>query len=366
MPGAPSRDRATTKGGLKLDGTQVLWVETVTARAILNWYEAHPRAKALSGVMEAMTLLDAASGGCLPARKPLEFLTLLEKPLSSWFAAGTDEALVADGAPSAACHDLAAEGGHDPEAEVVQARVNDARHAFAMRKKGEDEYRRFRRFLVSNGHAAEFDIVRALMGSALSFDDLYEEIPGQCILETSRKPTFLPCPRCTWPMLRRAELLQCEAIACQLQGARYLIEKGELSRLGSMGLPIAVEAAGRFRLRRGPWRYTLYPGLAELELYSQLEGLKGVRCELWPGHDRYDLNVHAGGRTIHVDVKDWCSPRALAERLSGREPDQEIWIVIPDARTRQVPVLEELCRGMRWRFSTIAKFVSFVKQVVNP
>lgn len=336
----------------------------LTARALIAWHSPGNRGDALTGLMAAMSALARAARGDLPARKPHELLALVAQPLSSWLPSDSDDMLIDAGAPSSYCYDLDAEAGPDPAAELAQARVGESRASFALRQEGEREYRAFRKFLTTHGHARRIDAIRAISPSGLGLGELYEEVPSDCRADRDGVAAFFPCPCCTWPMRVERVLVECASPRCRAEGARYrlLDEKGALTPLGARSAVQPVPLDDRVRLRRGVWRYTLLPGLTELSIAGRLECLEGVEVALWPQRDRYDLHVRCQDGEWRVDVKDWSDPVALARRLLARPAGEEFWIVVPDERQRQIPVLEERCRGGKWRFTTASELVRTVER----
>lgn len=274
------------------------------------------------------------------------------------------EPLVEGGAPTSYCLDLVAESGVDAEAEVVQGRVGAARDRFRVRADGEREYRDFRSFLVMHATASQEEAERALLISGLSVGELYEPLPVGCLSGSGEGQVFHPCPRCGWPMVNRDGRVECQSSECRSEGARFEFHLGRLRPLGASAVPAPRPAAGMLRLRRGAWRYTVLPGLAELALERQLKALPGTVVQLWPRHDRFDLVVEHGGRCWFVDVKDWSSPAALARHLDDRERDVTLDVVVPDARERHVRILRDQCPDPSLRFHSLSSFVEVVRNAI--
>src|SRR5947199_10415775 len=96
-----------------------------------------------------------ANGVKLPARTVGEFLALMRGP-TEWLPGVTGPPLADEAGPSEFAEDIVAETGGpnaEAEAEVVQARVGDARRVFATRANGDVAYRTFRRFIIEHGNA---------------------------------------------------------------------------------------------------------------------------------------------------------------------------------------------------------------------
>lgn len=331
------------------------------ANAATAWFGEAPRVEALATVMHAMSLVGRVAPDLL-ARKPHEFIEVLRLPLAEWLGGGEDELLVEHDRPTSYCVDLVDEAGDDPAAELAQARVGASRAIFALRDDGDRGYRAFRLFLATHGHPRRLEAMRGVAASSVDLADLYEVIPGDCRFLHDGEECLIACPRCSWPMRVDATNVECASSACRADGARYRRQPSGLVPLGSRTAPIPIAIADRVRLRRGVWRYTLLPGLVELDLARRLEAIAGTAVELWPQRDRYDLLVHRGDRTWRVDVKDWSSPVSLARSLQRRGVEDGVWIVIPEHRARHVDILADRCCDLRCRFATVRTFIEDVEQ----
>ncbi|MEK8144240.1 hypothetical protein NKH18_27380 [Streptomyces sp. M10(2022)] len=80
--------------------------------------------------------------------------------------------------------------------------------------------------------------------------------------------------------------------------------------------------------------------------------------KLWPGLDAYDLLVEAGPKRakkvpFKVDVKDYTSAATLAKLIHAQDGDRggAEWLVVPDYRARQVPLLSGCAKSTAcgWR-----------------
>ncbi|MBU7597379.1 hypothetical protein JGS22_006965 [Streptomyces sp. P38-E01] len=201
--------------------------------------------------------------------------------------------------------------------------------------------------------------------------DLYEDIP----YASTYRGWWFACPVCRWPMriaLRREAGRQIGVATCwhrphQEMGAAYrfrpvqgivppeLLPEPPPPRPSDREsvlwpdlelIPEAKPIEGYKALARGVWRYTCVPGLAELALRDRLVE-RGLKVELWPALDAYDLRVHVGRKRsrkkeqLRVDVKDYTSGTALAQLINAQEGDSggAEWLVVPDHRATQVPLL---------------------------
>jgi hypothetical protein len=114
-------------------------------------------------------------------------------------------------------------------------------------------------------------------------------------------------------------------------------------------------------LRRGIWRYTVLPGLIEIELQDRLERHDNVQTTLWPKLDAYDLRVDTPDESYQVDVKDWTLPRYSIRRLPTRSPDQPtMHIVVPDERADHLTSLNQADQPPGYHVETMTHFVSRV------
>ncbi|MET8037757.1 hypothetical protein [Streptomyces sp. NPDC005345] len=217
--------------------------------------------------------------------------------------------------------------------------------------------------------------------------DFYEEIPYGSV----HHGWWFPCPVCHWPMrltLRKnagtiVGSARCWHAPHADMGAAYLFrptsdEKApellpEPSPARPSGreavlypdtktLPEALPAEGHKALARGIWRYTTVPGLPELALYDQLKE-RGLKVDLWPGLDAYDLLVEVAPKrrkklSFKVDVKDYTSVTTLAKLIHAQEGDKggAKWLVVPDYRARQVPLLSGVCERYGMRAVTASEF----------
>lgn len=330
----------------------------LSARAAQAWSARRP--DALACVMLAMSHAMRATAGRLAARRPHEFIALLSKPTAEWLGVATDEVLLDGGRPSSYALDLIAEAGSEPDAELVQQLVGDARAAFATRADGEGEYRRFREFLVRRGTATRTEVVRALGAPAIDLGKLFEPIASIAIVRRDNAQVFFPCPRCHWPMRWDESRVECSARRCRDAGARFTSAGQELIPLANVAAPSAIPVEGRLQLHRAAWRYTLQPGLIEIDLAEHLRGIPGTEVVLWPQRDLYDLDIRNSGGHWKIDVKDWSSAAALASRLQKRPPPPEVRIVVPDEHRAHLHILAERVASLR--FQTVCELVHEIEQ----
>jgi REase associating with pPIWI_RE len=221
--------------------------------------------------------------------------------------------------------------------------------------------------------------------------DFYEDIPYSSVY----RGWWFPCPICRWPMrlaLRKNAGVVVGSARCRHaphaeMGAAYLFRPPteasapellpEPSPARPTGresvlypdietLPEALPAAGHKALARGIWRYTTVPGLPELALRDRLVE-RGLTVHLWPGLDAYDLLVEAGPKRakkklFKVDIKDYTSAATLAKLVHAQEGDKggADWLVVPDHRAGQVPLLSGVCAKYGMTVATASEFGELV------
>jgi hypothetical protein len=88
---------------------------------------------------------------------------------------------------------------------------------------------------------------------------------------------------------------------------------------------------------------------------------------LWPMSDAYDHRIEVKGPdgTTHVftvDVKDYTHDRVLADSLHRNEGDKggARWLVVPDHRANQLPLLTVTCARYNMKAATMTDFVHTV------
>ncbi|MEU4604460.1 hypothetical protein AB0F43_15880 [Kribbella sp. NPDC023972] len=221
--------------------------------------------------------------------------------------------------------------------------------------------------------------------------DLYQEIS----LDSRYDGWWFPCPICDWPMriaVRRNAGTKVGEARCwhgphAEMGASYhfrlpaagtapvlLPEPAPPRPLGREAalhpdvgtVPEALPVEGHKALARGIWRYTTVPGLPELALYDQLTR-RGLRAFLWPALDSYDLLVEGKSKTgrkwsFKVDVKDYTSARTLGKLIDAQEGDRggADWLVVPDHRASQLPLLSGVAAKYRLKVATASEFGELV------
>lgn len=267
------------------------------------------------------------------------------------------------------------EYGPDPRLEVAQQAVESVRQSLLAksdREKAEAQYRAFRQSLIENPVRPKLEAMTFAKEHGVSLHDLFEvHIPDSCLVSVEGKEVCVPCPRCGYP-LRRQQVdsgrepfrLSCQSPQCANKGAAVDVWKDGRCRVGERGsyeAPPLRDADALVCLRRGIWRYTVLPGLIELELRDRLQRDSDVQVILWPELDAYDLQVETSSQSYQVDVKDWTLPRYSLRRLPPRSPDQPtMYIVVPDDRADHLATLDEADPPPGYHVETMTQFVDRV------
>lgn len=294
-----------------------------------------------------------------------ELVACLEQPVGEWLPRSGMFPLVEEGEPTSLCMDLADEAGASALAEVEQGVIKAVMNNLIGREDEAEAYTRFRRFLVEHAHATEGAASEATQEVGLALSRVYQRIAASSIVQVNGQDAFYPCPRCRWPMVVRGSLVSCHrSPTCLANGARFDLSEEGLVGLGRLSPPNAVAVDGMAALRPGVWRYTVLPGLEELDLAHRLQELPGTTVVLWPNVDDYDLDVVCGEYHWRVDVKDHSSAAGLARHLNEKPVRKQTWIVVPDVRRDQVPVLRRaVAEEANYRFASSSELVRRVRGV---
>jgi hypothetical protein len=294
---------------------------------------------------------------------PNEIVSAFDQPVDDWLPGGGGFALVEDGEPSAICLEIADAAGTSTLAEVEQSVIRTAMTNLNARADRESAYTTFRRFLVENAYASQSSAALAVQRVGLELGRVYGRVPEGSTLPLDGTLVFYPCPRCRWPMAVRGDAVSCHrSIPCLKDGARFVRRGNELLALGRHSPPEAICSAGMAALRPGVWRYTVLPGLVELDLAERLTAIPDVTVALWPDVDAYDLDVQRREVRWRIDVKDHRSALGLARHLAERPCTAPTWIVVPDDHADQVPILRRLVPAEAgYTFASVAQLVRLVR-----
>jgi len=300
----------------------------------------------------------AASGYRQRPESLQEVLAILRAPIGEIFPARVQEdepLLDRQDRPTIRCEEILGESRAFPPhnspgrslqlllLEQAQQRVAEVRSWLKEGRLpgGSWAYTAFRRFLIEHPFTSDLTQLRVEAGQAMPAEvagvlvDLYEEVPNWARDEAGH---VYPCPRCQWPMAIQEDRIACRGPVCWRQGVRFDRTADDLVP-HDWPLPEEVQVwpGGSACVPYGIWRYTVQPGLGELQLARDLQAIP-AEVQLWPELDAYDLRVSRNGRDWFVDVKDWENPVALGQSLvplSGKE----LTIVVPDYRREQLDYL---------------------------
>ena len=266
----------------------------------------------------------------------VDVLNQCRKPISEWYmfanvltTSWTDtDRLLNWGQPTAFCEELSCDNLNVAD-ELEQNQVFLALRKLCKDNNSQNGYVAFRSLFIERPVIQEFELAALLMNTPLNLlseliQAVYEPIP----VSIASNGYFKLCPIC-------GVLLQhtihgdeyCESDTCRNQYTKKP--------------PREVAASTSWlRLRRPFRRYMTHPGLAEIRLAKQLEKAN-IGVELWPHFDRYDLRLTLPtGEVWAIDVKDWATPRLLANHLP--KPDfpvdyDQFYYVIPQHRLKYTP-----------------------------
>ncbi|HJT56324.1 MAG TPA: hypothetical protein VJ761_07515 [Ktedonobacteraceae bacterium] len=279
-------------------------------------------------------------------------------PLKDWpvrFRAASrvlEEALLNDDQPTELCRELAIVKG-DAEQEACQKKMLEVMSE-AQRNRLPDAYVALRytlitRPVISDEELAQlsFDPRLGPLGGLLT--DLYERVPS--VLADGRK--VLICGFCGWTLQRVRGQLRCGDERCRLL-------TGDFIRVATRERPEL--ASQLYRVRHPIRRYVVAPGVYEVNTACLLESL-GLRVELWPGYDKYDLRIIFPHQQIWaVDIKDWRFPHLLAPQLTplphgGTWTWDHAFYVIPDERVQEqsnyLAILQQALAGVAQTFTIL-------------
>jgi hypothetical protein len=264
------------------------------------------------------------------------------------------------------------EYGPEPRLEVAQQVVETVRQSLfeaSDREEAEMQYRAFRQRLIEEPVRPKIEAMTFAKAHGVSLHDLFEvHIPASCLVSVEEEKVCVPCSRCGYPLRRGQDStngepvrLSCQSPRCAEEGAAVDVWTDGRCRVGagaSYEAPPLREADGLVCLRRGIWRYTVLPGLIEVELRDRLEQKSDVEVTMWPELDAYDLRVDTPDESYQVDVKDWTLPRYSIRRLPPRSPDQPtMHVVVPDERADHLSTLKEADQPPGYHVETMKQFV---------
>lgn len=334
---------------------------TAAIRAGHAWSVRRERPEAWAEIARMTGVIMRACGPGRGPATPAELVAALRRPLGTWLPgcdAAARDLVVLDGDDQLT--DATFEIGCDYTAEVLAGqddpgagwlpgwRVHRAEQiekaAFqALLAGGDEEYSRGRRFITEHPAGVLTELVAARSELGLPPLVPYGEIPG----ERQRDGSWWPCPVCRWPMRVRGAMVRCdfprhEAVYTVSSAPPSLQPAG-----GARRAPKRRPVDGAVCVDESVWRFIVVPGVVEVRLHDRIAALPGVRAELYPRKDLYDIRVTSAGDgtwEFTLDVKDYASARALARKLEER-PIAADHLVLPRYRSDQAGELRRLLPG---------------------
>lgn len=281
-----------------------------------------------------------------PLTSALHLERRLSLPLETWLPESVrldyTGPLLASGITTQTCNEMLLELDAHQLWEDIQSTVKEIRDLCRVISKGDVFYRRFRRFLIENPVIDPVQAAGVLIPLGRDLKDFYEPIPEHL----AHDGKLYRCPECRWPMNPQKREVQCDSAWCREKSSLYRWLHRRLINIVTDQKLEGETAGKRYMLKNALWKYTLLPGLLELQLAERLSK-HGLDVTLWPDVDRSDLQVVYGSMTLDIDAKVWVSPRSLGTYLESMRPSTLRWIVIPDYQQGHVPWLRSVCPGLQ-------------------
>lgn len=234
--------------------------------------------------------------------------------------------------------------GHDWLPSWSWMRANDVeRELFArlIATGSPADYQKARRFIVEHPAGDVQELTQACRSAGATKVAKYVPIPdGQSYVATDGGRWWWPCPECRWPMRVNGQLLRCRyghhRASYQIVDPgggvpRLLIveQEGPRGRRAKKP-PKARAAAGALQVEQPVWQFVVVPGATEIRIFDAVNK-PGVKVDLYPGFDRYDLQIIVGEGKDRwdVDVKEHSSVEGLLRHVHEKPPAAR-FIVLPD------------------------------------
>jgi hypothetical protein len=174
------------------------------------------------------------------------------------------------------------------------------------RELAQHEYISFRRFIIENPYTS----VRKIRGKFFNAKYISTEDVGVLYEECDKNRIYWYCDRCGILTEKYGKLKGIKPRLC-----------GNHHREQSYVHQVKWET-DLYRLKDGIHQRVCFPGIPELDLYSALEELSQQhpnylqQVKLYPGLDRYDLQLYFGDQSVWaIDFKDVRYPYKLAKNL---------------------------------------------------
>jgi hypothetical protein len=291
----------------------------------------------------------ALSQGCTPPETLREFVTWLHTPITDWNLSlptmRHPEPLLIDGVPTDYCHRI---GGAFANVGDLRLEMQDAVFCVLY-----DECRKLNDPAL-HGMMREFLVSRPVLDDILTdiqqdcrwpkpirdhLKKCYEPLPAKCICQNDGVDWIARCPHCGWVLAWAGETAICHKGGVCAEAHGNLAEDPYWER---------YHPAMR-RTINGIQRYVVAPEVALLTLRDELINQHGVRCELFPHFDAYDMLItFTNGEKWAVNLKDYRDPSRLGASLKPFVPQpkwDKAFIVLPPHR-RSSDYLQRLLN--RW------------------
>ncbi|MER6971196.1 hypothetical protein ABT304_09095 [Nocardioides sp. NPDC000445] len=227
----------------------------------------------------------------------------------------------------------------------------------SIRRGTDMDYAATREFVITHPAGIETTLIRDRNRMNALPAGNFGAIPVDRVLGGS----WWPCPVCRWPMRVNGARVRCDIRSHEsdfdVETPSRVDGRPTLQRrVGGRGAPRAVPAKGSKCVSESIWRFIVVPGLAELRLRDNLQKVAGVEVEMWPNRDRCDLAVTVGSTFLEVDVKDHARATSII-----KDPPSVRWLVVPNARKKQLSVLAERLPSKEVR--STRQFLGHVKRI---
>lgn len=256
------------------------------------------------------------------------------RPLVKWPVSVSEELLGGDGllvdkdtrTPTQTCLEWEVHAA-DPAAELFENERLLEAIAVCRDAEAPDAYTAFRRHLTIKPVLTGAEL--AELGGDPEFGLLLHPILKRCYESAptsyQRKGTFMQCARC-----------RCLMVPTSWGGFRCELDRCRRDGRTTTGTELPPNRGGVFQLSRPLRMFITSPGLAETDLEQALITRYGIKPEMWPNYDAYDLRVALpGGQAWAVDVKDRVNPVLLARTtrpFRRKPPYDRAFLVVPRYR----------------------------------
>ncbi|EJM56181.1 restriction endonuclease-related protein [Pseudomonas sp. GM48] len=265
----------------------------------------------------------------------------LQVPVEEWLPDTirgelTGALLVSSVVPSRICREMHLEYEAREQMDRTQALILRIRDFCKVLPDGQTLYRTFRRFLIQSPTTQRRPARLIFQPLDVSLDDMYRAPKRHELLGTY----LYLCPCCGWAMNVTQPEVACTSQWCEQAGSLFDRQHDQVVRRSNGAVLAGVAAEDILVLQDTFWKFTLLPGLLELQLAEGLQNL-GFTPVLWPDFDESDVRIELDGEYLDLDAKVWRYPDVLASHLSALPRSKLRWIVIPDYQATSLPFLRE-------------------------